>query len=416
MGSVPRWRREFRRAGFYVDAAGGGRHRFAARVLERQPRLDHPEPPPRPGETRHGVRQAVGRVRTNFLGAHAGVYSPLVFRRGAGRHRLGLAARRAGGCGCRGGAQTEAYPEIAPALDPDAEKARFLLAFGLPLLAMYTLLAFKTAGEPNWTAPGVCQPECAGRCACGTSAPVRAARRRCIAVAALGDRRCSSAAGDRHRPRPAGRASPGPTTATPPRGSSAGAPRRGRSPCLPPRGGTRPGRTRFPDRQPLPTRRRTQFLPAAPTPPRHRGSPVFLPESQSMETQFSFWPGYDQVTVEPTPPQDGETTPSRHGGGRSSATWASVPFIGHSALFITDDERHRNLPDSRRARLSKSVRSSRSTKSSGAACPCGTCASTPASTTGGWTCSGPRRDLRRRKTVQPPSRCVLPVSAPLLCP
>ena len=24
--------------------------------------------------------------------------------------------------------------------------------------------------------------------------------------------------------------------------------------------------------------------------------PVYLPESQNLETQFSFWPGYDQVT------------------------------------------------------------------------------------------------------------------------
>src|SRR5439155_11448067 len=64
-----------------------------------------------------------------FLGAHFGVYSPLIF----------------------GG--------MLAALWWSREKARvsfrtqFLLWFAAPLLVMYFLLAFKKAGEPNWTAP-----------------------------------------------------------------------------------------------------------------------------------------------------------------------------------------------------------------------------------------------------------------------
>ena len=64
-----------------------------------------------------------------FLGAHLGVYSPLLF--------LGLIIpiywgwKRARG----------------------DFKARFLLAFALPLLALYVFLSLRAAGEANWTAP-----------------------------------------------------------------------------------------------------------------------------------------------------------------------------------------------------------------------------------------------------------------------
>ena len=68
--------------------------------------------------------------------------------------------------------------------------------------------------------------------------------------------------------------------------------------------------------------------------------PVYLPESQNMETQFSFWPGYDQVTVRPAPANAPPPTTAEE----EFRLVGSSPFVGHSALFVTDDERHRELP------------------------------------------------------------------------
>ncbi len=65
-----------------------------------------------------------------FLGLHFGVYSPLIF--------AGMLASIWWGWG-------KARSHFRP---------RFLLAFGLPIFALYIWLSFKQAGEPNWTAPG----------------------------------------------------------------------------------------------------------------------------------------------------------------------------------------------------------------------------------------------------------------------
>jgi len=64
-----------------------------------------------------------------YLGLHLGVYSPLIF--------IGL-------FWCLGWAWKKAGPHFKP---------RFLLAFTLPLFAIYFALSFKQTGEPNWTAP-----------------------------------------------------------------------------------------------------------------------------------------------------------------------------------------------------------------------------------------------------------------------
>jgi len=66
-----------------------------------------------------------------YLGVHFGVYSPLFFL-------LVL--------GCLACAWKAARQERGP---------RFLLCFGLPLLIFYFLLALNDAGEANWTAPGM---------------------------------------------------------------------------------------------------------------------------------------------------------------------------------------------------------------------------------------------------------------------
>jgi hypothetical protein len=67
----------------------------------------------------------------SFLGAHAVVYSPLLFLA-----MLGTLSR-----------------ELPRARDHF--KPRFLLAFTLPLFGMYLLLSINKAGEANWTAPAM---------------------------------------------------------------------------------------------------------------------------------------------------------------------------------------------------------------------------------------------------------------------
>jgi hypothetical protein len=66
-----------------------------------------------------------------YLGLHLGVYTPLIFG--------GMIA-----------ALVWSWKKARTHLKP-----RFLLAFTLPLLVMYFGLAFKKAGEPNWTAPAM---------------------------------------------------------------------------------------------------------------------------------------------------------------------------------------------------------------------------------------------------------------------
>lgn len=65
----------------------------------------------------------------NFIGAQFGVYSPLIL---------------AGMLAALWWARTEAAHKFKP---------RFLALFALPLLVMYGALALKSAGQPNWTAP-----------------------------------------------------------------------------------------------------------------------------------------------------------------------------------------------------------------------------------------------------------------------
>jgi len=62
--------------------------------------------------------------------------------------------------------------------------------------------------------------------------------------------------------------------------------------------------------------------------------PVYIVESQDMVNQFSFWPRYDQfVEAGPGVPRpEGETYTEENGIN---------PFLGRSALFISDDARDR---------------------------------------------------------------------------
>ena len=58
--------------------------------------------------------------------------------------------------------------------------------------------------------------------------------------------------------------------------------------------------------------------------------PVYIPESQMIENQFSYWPRYDEFSIpaKDTPPAD----PSYH------EEQGVNPFIGRTALFITLSE------------------------------------------------------------------------------
>lgn len=127
---TPKYRGEFRRRGFYEMLAA-----FAVFIA-----------PPIIWNARHEwitlhhltVRGGLQKATTfdpreflAFLGAHFGVYSPLVF--GGMLVAIWWGWKRA----------------------KHQLKARFLLAFTLPLFALYFVLSFKQAGEANWTAPGI---------------------------------------------------------------------------------------------------------------------------------------------------------------------------------------------------------------------------------------------------------------------
>lgn len=66
-----------------------------------------------------------------FLGAHLGVYSPLIFIALMGSFGVGLWYFR------------------------DHRKTAFLIAFAAPLIFLYFFLSLKNAGEANWTAPAL---------------------------------------------------------------------------------------------------------------------------------------------------------------------------------------------------------------------------------------------------------------------
>jgi len=69
--------------------------------------------------------------------------------------------------------------------------------------------------------------------------------------------------------------------------------------------------------------------------------PVYIPESQDMVNQFSFWPRYDEfVELKPgTPRPEGETYTEENGIN---------PFIGRDALFVRSGEKE-HVPHSIRA-------------------------------------------------------------------
>ena len=327
MLGVPRWRRELRKPGFFLMLAVAG-------VVGSPPvfwnanhawiTLNHLHDRGRLGTAFDEPFKEFG----DFLGAHLGVYSPLVF--------VALV-------GAIFWAWRVAFPRpaTAGAQLPATEKARFLLAFSLPLLVLYTLLAFKTAGEPNWTAPGfVSLSILAGalwHARAQASRPAAAFGVTALAVALVLSTLVVDTDAARqlgipwdYKKDPAARLLGWRSTA-----ESVAAFRREEERDL--------GAPVFliANRYQL-AAELSFYLPSRPVPgPNH--PPVYLPESQMLENQFSFWPGYDQVPAPPPPPIGGNLPTTAQDEFRDLG---ASPFVGHSALFITDDERRRQLPDS----------------------------------------------------------------------
>jgi hypothetical protein len=125
---TPKYRRELARPGFYVMLAVFAVFTAPPIIWNAQHdwiTLHHLS-------ARGGLQQATrldGGEFLAFLGAHFGVYSPLIF----------------------GGFVVAAVWGWRKAANQF--KARFLLIFALPLFALYFALSFRQAGEANWTAP-----------------------------------------------------------------------------------------------------------------------------------------------------------------------------------------------------------------------------------------------------------------------
>ncbi len=328
MAAVPRWRREFRRPGFYLMLA-------VALVVGSPPvfwnanhawiTLNHLHDRGRLGTA---FDQPVKEF-TDFLGAHLGVYSPFVF--------LGLVIAIFWGW-------RAAYPRRTPhspaAPEPAAERTRFLLAFSLPLIVMYTLLAFKTAGEPNWTAPGFISLSVLAvalwHARAQTSRPAALFCLVSLAVALV----LSALVVDTDLPRRLGVPW---AYAKDPTARLLGWRSTARSIADFRREEERDLGTPvflIASRYQL-AAELNFYLPARPVQgPGH--PPVYMPESQNLENQFSFWPGYDQVVSQAPPPGIPLPTTAQD----EFRLIGTSPFVGHSALFITDDERRRQLPDS----------------------------------------------------------------------
>jgi hypothetical protein len=328
---VPCWRVEFRRPGFYLMLAVAivsGCPPVIWNASHAWITLDHLRSR---GRFDTGFTQPLHEFG-DFLSAQAAVYSPVVF--------IGILV--ALWWGWRQASATRPHPtdEHASLLSPAAEKARFLLAFGLPLLAMYALLAFKTAGEPNWTAPAFISLSVLATALWHERARrSRGARVFCVCALLLALPE-SALMLDTDLVRQAGIRWPydrDPTTRLFGWRDTARAVatfRQEEEHTL--------GAPVFliANRYQLAAELNFYLPPGPPRPAGH--PPVYLAQSQDLDTQFSFWPGYDETIV--SPPRVPNAPPPQNAEEEFKDIHES-PFIGHSALYITDDERLRRLPD-----------------------------------------------------------------------
>ncbi len=330
---VRRWRREFRRPGFYLmlaTAAAVGSPPFFWNARHAWITLSHLHDRGKLGSAFDRPLGEFGK----FLGAHFGVYSPLIFAGllvgivwGWRQGRLRLVFWRRG------------RRNLPAGLDAAGVRARFLLAFGLPLLVMYTLLAFKTAGEPNWTAPaflslsilaaGMWYERAQTSRAAGVFAVAALAVGVVMSLAVL-DTDLFRGLGVRwqYDRDPTARLVGWRTTARCVDTFRQDEERQLGAPVF-----------LIASRYQLAAE--LNFYLSDKRVQAREHPTVYLPESQSIETQFSLWPGYDQVQAPPPRPANAPppTTAEEEFRGLEAS-----PFVGKSALYVTDDERQRRLP------------------------------------------------------------------------
>lgn len=298
---TPKYRHEFKRPGFYVMlgvfllcctpvVVWNAQHEWVT--------LEHLT-------ARGGLKQPFALHFDEFgkfLLMHFGVYSPLVF---------------AGMIAALGWALPKARHSF---------KVRYLLAFTLPLFALYFWLSLKQAGEANWTAPATLSLALLTAALWHERAEAsRNARRFALAAFAVGAvmslallntdlLRAAGIAWDYHRD---------PTSRM--RGWQTAAAEIERF------------RDAFEDQHDEPV-----FLIAnehevaaslafymtdkRPAGPQH--PPIYIPAQPYFEDQFSFWPRYDQLIDLPPDFQRDDTIYTEEQGYN--------PFKGHTALYITD--------------------------------------------------------------------------------
>ncbi|OAI43025.1 hypothetical protein AYO41_00465 [Verrucomicrobia bacterium SCGC AG-212-E04] len=250
-----------------------------------------------------------------FLGLQALVYSPLIF--------IGLMIALVFG-----------WKEATGHKPGRAERARFLLAFTLPILGFYAILALRKPGEPNWTA--LAYPSL-----CVLAAMLwheRAGARRRTAVFALAALSLGLAMSlvilDTDSVRQLGIVWPYKRDTTIRiRGWQATA---DAVATVRKQVEKEIGQKVFliADKYQLAAELNFYLADKRIEQPGH--PPVYLPESQEIQNQFSFWGRYDEFTEPDT------TTPAKAGAGPTPPA-NEMPealgenrFAGRSALFITD--------------------------------------------------------------------------------
>jgi 4-amino-4-deoxy-L-arabinose transferase-like glycosyltransferase len=337
LGLVPRWRREFRRPGFYLmlaAAIASGCPPVLWNASHAWVTIGHLR-------SRGHLDSALVRPWRefgHFVSAQAAVYSPLVFIGILAGIWWGWRQARAQPAAAAANPADVSAPRI-DGLSAEAEKARFLLAFGLPLLAMYALLAFKTAGEPNWTAPAFISLSVLAAALWHERARhSRTARAFCI-CAVIVALPASVLMLDTDLVRQAGFAWPydrDPTSRLLGWGDTArtvAAFRRDEERAL--------GAPVFLIANRYQLAAELNFYLPGGAAERGGEPPVFMPQSQDLETQFSFWPSYDD-TIAASHPRN--SAPSKNAEEEFEGIRES-PYIGQSALFVTDEEKQRRLPD-----------------------------------------------------------------------
>ncbi len=242
-----------------------------------------------------------------FLAAHLGVYSPLIF----------------------GGLMTALWwskSKVGTHLKP-----RFLVIFAAPILLLYFILSLKQAGEPNWTAPAFVSLGVLAVALWHEAALAREGTGRFVVAAlALGLgmstlilntdvlRTCgipwpySSDPGSRLRGWR--------TTAAAVEGARADFERQTRQRVF-------LIANRYQTAAELSFYMRDKRVEGAAHPA------VYIPESQQIENQFSFWPRYDEFLEN----QPGATPREEYYTEEQGVN----PFIGKTALYVTDREEER---------------------------------------------------------------------------